>query len=124
MAIELESLLAHQDFIHALARRLVLDESDADDISQQTWLAAIESPPQTSRSPRNWLKKIARNFALMAYRTDKNRRQREKVAARRERIPSAAEIYEQEVMRRRVVDEVMALDEAHRDTILLRFYEL
>ena len=71
MAIDPESLLAHGDFIRSLARRLVLDEQSADDVVQQTWLAAIEHPPRDSRSLPGWLSTVARNFAFMAQRGDR-----------------------------------------------------
>jgi len=123
VAIDPESLLAHGDFIRLLARRLVLDEQSADDVVQQTWLAAIEHPPRNPRSLPGWLSMVARNFAFMTRRGDRNRRHREEAAAASEKVPSAAEILEKEVLRRRVIDEVMALEEPYRHAVLLRFYE-
>ncbi len=123
MPIEPESLLAHGDFVRVLARRLVLDDQSADDVAQQTWLAALERPPRISEALPAWLARVARNFAFMTRRVDKKRAEREKAAAAPEAVPSASEIYEREALRRRVIDEVLALEKAYRSAVLLRFYE-
>ena len=50
-ALDLESLLRHSDWLTSLARRLVVS-SRADDLVQDTWLAALRNPPHAVRSPR------------------------------------------------------------------------
>jgi len=123
VTVEPESLLAHRDFVRALARQLVLDEPSADDVIQQTWLAALEHPPRSTGSLRAWLGQVAQNFALMTRRADRKRSRREEAAAAPEAVPSAADIYQREAVRRRVIVEVLALDRPYRDAILLRFFE-
>jgi len=120
-----EELLSHADFVRLLARRLVFDENSAADIAQDTWLAAVEHPPASDRSPRAWLAQVVRNFSLKRYRTDSRRKARERTAgaSARSPAPSAAEIAAREELRRRVVDAVQALDEPWRSTILLRYYD-
>ncbi len=120
-----EELLSHADFVRLLARRLVLDEQTADDITQDTYLAAVEHPPASDRSPRAWLARVVQNFSRKRYRTESRRRTHEQSAGEsaRSAAPSAAEIAAREEMRRRVVDAVQALDEPWRSTILLRYYE-
>lgn len=120
-----EELLSHADFVRLLARRLVLDEQTADDIAQDTWLAAVEHPPTSDRSPRAWLARVVKNFSRKRYRTDSRRSARERFAGASagRAAPSAAEIAAREEMRRRVVDAVQALAEPWRSTILLRYYE-
>ena len=41
-----DELLEHVTFVRALARSLLRDESDADDAAQDTYLAAVRSPPR------------------------------------------------------------------------------
>jgi len=118
-----EELLAHADFVRSLARKLVADENASADITQQAWLAAIEQPAASIRSPRAWLSRVVRNFARMAGRGEARRRRRENVCARPERIPSTEDIVQREETRRKVVDAVLALEEPYRSAIVLRFYE-
>ena len=84
MALNPESLLAHADFVRALARSLVLDEHRADDVVQETWLAALQRPPGFGGNLRSWLGTVVRNFAFMARRSDQRRMRRERAAAAQE----------------------------------------
>src|SRR5262249_8781407 len=70
MAIDPEVLLAHRDFVSALARQLVRGDR-ADDVAQETWLAALERRPATDRSPKPWLAAVARNVARLLARGDR-----------------------------------------------------
>ena len=53
--IDVETLLAEQDWLRALARRLVTDDARADDLVQDVWLRVLSAPPRTVRSARAWL---------------------------------------------------------------------
>jgi len=44
--VDIETLLSHRPFVRALARRLVRDEARAEDVVQETWLAALRRPPR------------------------------------------------------------------------------
>src|SRR5262245_4047865 len=118
-----ESLLVHREWVRALARRLVADDSRADDLEQDAWLAALRSPPQDGSSPRAWLATVLRNFARKAHRGDERRARRERASARPEAAPSTAEIVAEADAHRRVVLAVFGLAEPHRTTILLRYFE-
>ena len=72
-----ETLLAHRDWVRALARRLVLDQNQADDLEQQTWLAALRSPPADTSAPRAWLGTVLRNLVRERLRRDGRRVRRE-----------------------------------------------
>ncbi|MCI0586836.1 MAG: sigma-70 family RNA polymerase sigma factor [Planctomycetes bacterium] len=117
-----ETLLTHGDFVRALARAL-LDEHRAEDVVQQTWLAALERPPRAPGRLRAWLAIVAKNFAARAARSEDRRVRREQAAARPERVPSTAEVFEREAARRRVVEAVVALAEPYRSAVLLRYFE-
>lgn len=123
MGFKPELLLAHADFVRSLARSLVLDENRADDVVQQTWLTALERPPQAMASLRKWLATVTRNFALLARREDKHRAAREQVVAWREGTESTTRVIEWESIRRHVVEAVLSLDEPYRSAIVLRYYE-
>jgi len=106
-----EKLLAHADFVRGLARRLVRDENDGADISQETWSAALRHPPESRANPRSWIAAVMRNFLRRLRRAEERRAKRERFAARPERVPSATEIVEREEIRLRVVEAVFELEE-------------
>src|SRR5262245_58257829 len=49
-----EDLLADAAWMRRLARALLGDPHDADDIVQDTWLAALRHPPEGGRAVRPW----------------------------------------------------------------------
>ena len=85
----MEDLLAHRQWVRALARRLAADESRADDLEQETWLAAMEHPPRDARSPRGWLGAVMRNLRRNERRGEYRRDRRERDVARPETTDTA-----------------------------------
>ncbi|MGH7149653.1 MAG: sigma-70 family RNA polymerase sigma factor, partial [Planctomycetota bacterium] len=118
-----QALLAHADFVRALARTLVRDAARADDLEQETWLAALEHPPRSAQAPRGWLLTVLRNLARRFARGEARRARWEGEAGRPEPVPSTDEIVAREETRRRVVEAVLALEEPYRSAVVLRFYE-
>ena len=118
--IDPEALLAHGDFVRAIARSLLWDEHAAEDVVQQTWLAALGAPAGASRG---WLGAVAHNLAIKRLRGDRRRVVREAAASRPEAVPSDVQILERERLRRSVVAEVLALPEPYRATVLLGYFE-
>ncbi|MEW6741932.1 MAG: sigma-70 family RNA polymerase sigma factor [Planctomycetota bacterium] len=122
-SIRTEEFLAHSDFVRTLARNLIADEGRAEDVVQQTWVAALEHAPARPISLRAWLARVARNLVLTARRRERRLIERQELAAVPETVPSTAEIFEREVIRRRVIEAVVALNEPYRSAIILRYYE-
>ena len=120
---ETDALIAHEAFVRAIARRLVLDESRVDDVVQETWLAALRKSPGKGGALGAWLGAVARNLALKSRRTDARRARRESATAKSDRVDSTAEVVQRAEQSRRVVDAVLALEEPHRSTILLRYFD-
>ncbi|MEM7309017.1 MAG: sigma-70 family RNA polymerase sigma factor [Planctomycetota bacterium] len=118
-----ESLLAQADWIRELARRLVVDDAEADDVAQDAWVSALEHPPSGLRSPRAWLTRVVANAARQRARGGARSRAREERVARDEGLPSSAELMERMSLHRTVVDEVMDLREPYRSTVVLRFFD-
>ena len=82
---ELTALLKdHGEFVRALARTLVLDGGEADDVSQETWLAALRHPPERERGQRSWLSAVVRRIVSRTRRDARRRQDREHLAARPE----------------------------------------
>ena len=120
--IPMQRLLQHRQWVRNLARTLVLDEARADDLEQQTWLAAIERPP-TGDTPKAWLGTVMRNLAGRMRRSEFRVDRREGVAARPERLPATSDVVAQAELHKQVVQAVLDLDEPYRETVLLRHYE-
>ncbi len=122
-AVTVNSLLAHSQFVRGLARVLVHDAATADDAVQQTWIEACERPPRNHASPRGWLATVTQQAVRKIRRGEARRRTHERAAARREHLPSTAQIVEREETRRRLVDAVLALPERYRGAIVLRYLD-
>lgn len=118
----LEDLLAHSGWMRRLARRLVRDEATAEDLVQETWLAALSSPPPDTRNLRGWLARVLGNRARDAARSSYRRDRREEAAARPEELPSEHQVFEDASRAQEVASEVLALDEPYRSVLLLRFW--
>ena len=123
-AIRLEELLEHASWVRALALRLVRDPGVADDVVQETWLAALRTPPEEDRNLRGWLARVVRNVVSNRHRTRARRATREtEVASRQEPSPSASELVEHVETQRRLAALVLDLEEPLRATLLQRYYE-
>ncbi|MHC4135205.1 MAG: sigma-70 family RNA polymerase sigma factor [Planctomycetota bacterium] len=120
---DLEALLVHEPLVRGLARSLLRGDARVDDVVQETWVAALKGGPRRPASLRAWLAAVARNIAYSVRRRDAARWRVEHRAARREPLPSVAEIAAKEDIRRRVLDALLGLDEPYRTALLLRYYE-
>src|SRR5262245_43769405 len=78
--IAAERLLVHADALRALARRLV-GPDNADDVVQETFIAALQSPPDPHRPARPWLSRVLRNVSGMRHRQHMRRERREHAVA-------------------------------------------
>jgi RNA polymerase sigma-70 factor (ECF subfamily) len=117
-----EQVLAHDQFVRGLARHLLKDVHGAEDVAQQTWVAALQRPP-VAASLRGWLAAVVRRLALRRARGEGRELSRQRAAARQELVPSTAEIVAREALRAEVVRAVLELDESHRAIVLLRFFD-
>ncbi|MFT5049885.1 MAG: RNA polymerase sigma-70 factor (ECF subfamily) [Chlamydiales bacterium] len=122
-AVDLHELLAHADWVGAVARRLVDGAALAEDVVQDTWVEALHRPPRARQNLRGWLARVAANRARQTGRAESRRRRRERDAARPEAQPSIADLAERAAVQRDVVGHVLALDEPFRSVVLLRFFE-
>ncbi|MBK8977747.1 MAG: sigma-70 family RNA polymerase sigma factor [Planctomycetes bacterium] len=121
-------LLAEADFVRRLARGLLFgdDRDQVDDVVQDTWLAALRSPPGggSRGALRAWLSTVVRRHAADQLRSRTRRRRRERVAARDEEpLPSVDDALAREEQRRAVVDALAALAEPYRSAVALRYLE-
>jgi RNA polymerase sigma-70 factor (ECF subfamily) len=118
-----ETLLVHTNWMRRLARSLVRDDAQADDVVQDAMAAALRSPPRDPVALPAWLAATVRNAARQLWRGENRRVAREAAAARPESLPGAAEVVARAEEHGLVVQAVIALDEPYRTALLLRFFD-
>ncbi len=118
-----EALIQHKGMIRGIARALVFDPDAAEDVVQETWLAALQSPPRSSEALFSWLASATRNVARKVRRTEARRGARERRVARPEATEPVDEIVSRVALHRELVDELLSLPDPYRSTLLLRYFE-
>lgn len=110
-------------WVRALARSLAADAHLADDIAQDTLIAAWTHARDGGAPSRGWLAQVARNFLRQSARLSRHRSERDSAAARSERLPPADDALAQLESQRRLMAAVAELDEAQRTVVVLRYVE-
>src|SRR6185312_8389478 len=119
----IDDVLSQAGWIRQLARRLVRDAADRDDVVQEAWIHALRHAPR-AQSLRPWLVGVLRNVARMDRRADARRRAREAVTE--EDAPSAStpeQMVERVEIERELAAALLELAEPYRSTLLWRYYE-
>lgn len=121
---EIRRLLEENGWIRSLARSLLADENDADDVVQDVWIVALVRPPRHSNL-RRWARLVTRRVISRRWRGATRRARREASVARENgtEAPSTEEIVERTQVQKRLVDAVLELPEPYGESILLRFFE-
>lgn len=129
-----DELLQHGRFLRALAQGLVAQPDRAEDLVQDTWVAALEHPARHRDALGSWLARILRSLALSHGKREGERTAREAVAARPEASDRAeiahgaqseqgpSDISAELELQRRVYECVVKLREPYRTTLYLRYY--
>jgi RNA polymerase sigma-70 factor (ECF subfamily) len=117
-----EKLLDDAAWLKRLAITLAGNRFDADDLVQESRIAAWRQQPDTDRSLRPWLAKVVRDVARMSRRGNQRRVVREQAVEAPVPSPPDA-LLAQTRLHRLLVDLVLELDEPYRSTILARFVE-
>lgn len=118
-----QNLQRHLDWVRRLAFAMLRDAHAADDVAQDTAVAALKSNIHFHESTRRWLAATARNFVRQALRMDSRRSGRERATAKPEVVSAGTEALLRAEAHRTVLDAVLALDEPCRSTVLLRFFD-
>lgn len=122
-ALPPERLLQDMAWLRRLAGRLVVDGALADDVAQQTLLAALQHSPGDDRRPRAWLATVARHVAATFGRERQRREKREESAARDLREPSSHDVVEKAALQHAVAGAVLALGEPYRTALLRHWFD-
>ena len=115
-------LTQHAAWLHRLALSLVGDVAAAEDLTQDTWVAALSTELDQDRPLRPWLRRVATNFARRSFR----RREKPGESPDQKRAPDKlgpVEVTERLETERLLTDALTALEEPLRTTLYLRFYE-
>lgn len=117
-----DQLLANAAWVKRLAIQLVGDRHLAEDVVQETWLAALENPPKGVQG--RWLYRVTHNLAAKKHRSNQRRSRREQYryqtsdeAVSGEEVVSRAEVH------RELADAVLQMPEPYRTTVFLRYFE-
>lgn len=118
-----DALLERLPQLQRLARGLVRDVADADDLVQSAVEVALRRPPELRAAWRSWLARVVTNLARQHARTDGRRTSRERAVSTREAIDATDALVERHDIRLRLMQAVRGLHEPYREAILLRFFE-
>lgn len=114
MNIEAQSRALRQ-----LAIRLVHDDAQADDLTQDAWVDALQNPPAADRPASPWLRAVLRNRRVTNARAHARRAQREQSVQPPPHPPSAEQIQ----VARELLEHMASLPEGDRDVLTLRYWE-
>jgi RNA polymerase sigma factor (sigma-70 family) len=122
-------LLADAGWVRSLARSLVRNGHEADDLAQEACLVALQKPPRHGTNVRGWFQQVLGNLVRQGSRAARRRQRREHDVAAMHAGTSGSgtsgsdELFERAAVHRAVVDGVLALEQPYRDTMLLRWFE-
>lgn len=119
----LDALLEHRDFVTSLTRHCSHSLSAADDLEQETWLAALRNPPRDTKSPRGWLSMVVRNLATQQARKNRRHQDLRRQAPEREDAPAAEVEFGRESLREQLADAMEQLPGEQREVLGLQFGE-
>src|SRR6187549_2100468 len=118
-----ESLLEHAAKLRALAAHLVADPSTADDLVQDTFVAALRHAPSVERPLEPWLARVIGNFARKHKRSAVRRDDRERALAPLVQEPTPDAIAERLEVQRILLEALHEIDEPFRTTLVLHYFE-
>ena len=114
-----EAIARKHAALRRLAASLVSVPDDADDVVQDTWLAALSQRGDRIRNPDGWLQRVARYQAARRRRVDAQRRERELRVARSVLLPEP----ECQPASERLLQAIEGLRDPYRTVVRLRFEE-
>jgi RNA polymerase sigma-70 factor (ECF subfamily) len=118
-----EQLFADTAWLRQVARSLVSDPEAAEDLVQETWLARLRSSAGEPEEPRAWMRRVLSHRVAKWRRGGQARLAREQAAARAEALPSTEDLCMRAELQRILGQELLALEEPVRTTMMLRFLE-
>jgi RNA polymerase sigma-70 factor (ECF subfamily) len=121
--ITADELLRHTEALRRLARALVREEADAEDLAQDALYASLKRPPPDAASAWAWLTGVTRNLARLRWRSHERRERNERQAPVPDDVPTPEALVERAQAHQLLTTLLLDLDEPLRTTLLLRYYE-
>lgn len=124
--LDREQLAAQYGWVHSVARNLVRDPWGAEDVTQETLLAALAAPPPDvpdDQRLRAWLGRVAFNLSRLGVRQGARRRAREVRVARAEAMPSVSDELEARATVNGLSRAIAELSEPDRRVVLMRYFD-
>jgi RNA polymerase sigma-70 factor (ECF subfamily) len=118
-----ERLLAEASWVRRLALQLVRDASTAEDIVQETWLAALRHPPPSDGRLRPWLARVVLNLTRQHRRGELSRWKRETAAAKPDVAPSDRDSAQRLESQQLLLDALREVPEPFRSTLLGKYID-
>ncbi|MEM1447922.1 MAG: sigma-70 family RNA polymerase sigma factor [Planctomycetota bacterium] len=120
---DLSELLAESSWLQRLSRSLVRSDADADDLAQETWLAAVRGGEGVA-SARGWLARVARRGASRQRRSAERRALHEELATPEVGpLPTPEEAAERLELARALAGALQEVPEPYRRTLYLHYYQ-
>jgi RNA polymerase sigma-70 factor (ECF subfamily) len=116
--------------VRSVARALVHGHDRADELEQETWVAALSHPPRHGGDVRRWFSAVARNVSRHLFRSGATREHHERrnaelsITGRGSSVaPGAGAIVARAEVLQRVAAAVLALEEPYRSALLARYFD-
>lgn len=113
----------HPTPLRRLAMQLLRDPDTAEDVLQETWRRAMQSPPNGLAQLRGWLETVLRNVVRQQRRERFRREMRERQAAWSEQLVSTVDLVERRQTMEFLTAALFDLDPQLRDCVFLRYFE-
>ena len=107
--------------LRRLATALTAQPAAADDLVQDTWVAALQQPPKDDRPVGPWLRTVLRRRRVSALRARGRRDHYERLAA--EADATASDAPDRLQLMRELLDHVQALPPTDRELVVLRYLD-
>ena len=115
-------MLRHESGLRSVVRSLLRDDTRVDDVLQETWLRAWESPPRSEAALGSWLRRVATRNAHASRRRDRARTTYESEVLPPEPAPATVELVAVDARDQELRRAVHALHEPYRGAIRQRFF--
>lgn len=110
-------------FFVRVARGLVRDATDADDLVQDALVIAIRNGRVNGKADRAYVRGVLKNLARRSWRDRRRRRRRETHAASPDRLPDSTQTVSRSETRRMLAAHIEDLPEVYRVPLMLRYYD-
>ncbi|MEM7205515.1 MAG: sigma-70 family RNA polymerase sigma factor [Planctomycetota bacterium] len=122
-SFSVEDLLSNTDWLRVVARGLLRDGHDVDDLVQESVWKALSAPPRSGLALRAWLRRVMLHRLRQDVRNRRTQARLRAGLARPLEVPSTLDLVERTEIQSKLIQALLTLEEPYRTTILRRYYE-